>query len=285
MVEDYDSPFGCQQTKGPRSETAMLKPHQILASEWAMLNLDKLEVVMEKAFPRQPERQLQAMEALHFFDAFLGVTDASIDHAFTPRSIVEFRGFLAAEVDMPAADSLRIVWAVGEWLVAGRLIKEEDVQFALSQDEAFAKRLYQETSPLPERVKYYSEWFEVSCGSFAIDLSYLDSRLSESSQQFLRDRLADYLRDKDGYQARTDVELIYSILQGYVTRWPTRELNATLSAMDTASFVAEINAESNRQMACAGFSRADARRNLNLVLNVVRHFFVRSGIFSDAGKG
>ena len=225
------------------------------------------------------------MEALHFFDAFLGVTDASIDHAYTPRSIAAFRGFLATEVDMPAADSLKIVWAVGYCLLVGRLIKEEDVQFALSQDEAFAKRLYQETSPLPERIKYYSEWFEISCGSFAINLSYLDSRLSESSQQFLRDRLAVYLRDKDGCQAHTDVELIYSILQGYVMRWPTRELNATLSAMDTASFVAEISAESNRQMACAGFSRADARRNLNLVLNVVRHFFVCSGIFSDAIKG
>ncbi|MNL63326.1 hypothetical protein D3C87_1874550 [compost metagenome] len=68
-------------------------------------------------------------------------------------------------------------------------------------------------------------------------------------------------------------------------RWPTRELNATLSAMDTASFIAEMNAELKRQMACAGSSRADARRNLNLVLNVVRHFFVRSGIFSDAIKG
>lgn len=262
----------------------MLKPSQILASEWTLADLDNLNVTLKLAFPRQRERQLQTMEALHFFDAFLGVTDASIDHAFTPRSVMEFRGFLAAEVDMPIADALRIVWAVGNWLIWGGLIQEEDLQLALSQDEGFAMRMYQEAAPLPDRIKYYSEWFEIRGGSFIIDLSYLDSVLSESSQRFLRDRFVDYLKDKDAYQARTEVELIYSLLMGYTARWPGRELSSTLSAEETTIFIAEIKAETDRQMFFAGLTNAEADENRKLVMNVVRHFFMRSGIFATVSK-
>lgn len=262
----------------------MLKPSQILASEWALADLDTIKVTLKLAFPRQPARQLQTMEALHFFDAFLAVTDASIDHAFTPRAILEFRGFLAAEVDMPNADSMRIVWAVGNWLVWGGLIQEKDVQFALSQGEAFTTRMYQMATPLPDRIKYYSEWFKIRGGSFVIDLSHLDSTLSEQSQQFLRDRLVDYLRDKDTYKARTDVKLIYSLLLGYTTKWPARELSATLSAKETAIFIAEIKAETNRQMFFAGLTRAEAKQNLKLVMEVIRQFFMRSGIFATILK-
>ncbi|WP_062390145.1 hypothetical protein [Pseudomonas abietaniphila] len=262
----------------------MLKPSQILASEWAVLRLDKLEVLLPKIFVQQPERLQQAIEAIHFFDAFLGITDAAIDHAFTPRAILEFRGFLAAEVDLPTADALKIVWAVGDWLLAGGLISEEDVQFALSQNETCAMRLYQEASPLPERINYYSERFEIRDGSFAIDLSWLDSSLSEQSQQFLRERFVDYLRDKDAYQARTDVELIYSVLLGYTARWPARELSATLTPKETTTFIAEIKTESYRQMVFAGLTRTQADQNLKFVKNVIRHFFMRSGIFATVSR-
>jgi hypothetical protein len=262
----------------------MLKPSQILASEWAVLSLDKVMAVLPGIYAQQPERLQQAIEALHFFDAFLGVTDASDDHLFTPRALLEFRGFLAAEVDLPAADALKIVWAVGDWLVTGGLISEQDVQFALSQDETCAMRLYQEASPLPERINYYSERFEIRGGSFVIDLSYLDSTLNESSQQFLRDRFVDYLKDKDAYQARTDVELIYSLLMGYVAKWPARALSATLSKKETVIFLEEIKAETDRQMFFAGLTRAEAKQNLKFVMNVVRHFFMRSGIFATVSK-
>lgn len=262
----------------------MLKPSQILAAEWAVLRLDKLKVLLPEIFVQQPERLQQAIEALHFFDAYLGVTDARIDHAFTPRAILEFRGFLAAEVDMSVVESLRTVWAVGDWLVSSGLIQEKDVQFALNQDEASAMRLYREASPLPERISYYSERFEISDGSFAIDLSWLDSSLSESSQQFLRDRFVEYLKDKDAYQARTDVELIYSVLLGYTARWPARELSATLTPKETKTFIAEIKVESYRQMVFAGLTRTQADQNLKFVKNVIRHFFMRSGIFAIVSR-
>jgi hypothetical protein len=261
-----------------------LKPSQILASEWALLLPEKLQMVAGKAFPHQPERQMQTIEALHFYDAFLGVTDAAIHHIFTPKALLEFRGFLAAEVDLPTADALRIVWLVGDWFVRNGFINEQDVQFFLSQDQAFVQRLYLESAPIPDRIKYYSEWFVIRGGSFAINLSYLDSILSEQSQRFLRDRLADYLKDKDAYQARTDVELIYSLLMGYVAKWPARELSATLSKKETVIFLEEIKAETDRQMFFAGLTNVEAKENRKLVMNVVRHFFMRNGIFVSVSK-
>lgn len=258
----------------------MLKPSQILASEWAVLSLDKVMAVLPGIYAQQPERLQQAIEALHFFDAFLSVTDASNNHLFSPRVLLGFRGFLAAEVDLPTADALKIVWAVGDWLLTGGLISEQGVQFALSQDETCAMRLYQEATPIPDRIKYYSEWFVIRGGSLAIDLSCLDLTLSEQSQQFLRDKLADYLRDKDAYQARKDVELIHSLLLGYTRRWPARELSSPLTTKETAMFIMLIKTAARGQ----ALSRNEANQNVRFFMKVVRQFFMRSGIFATVGR-
>lgn len=105
--------------------------------------------------------------------------------------------------------------------------------------------------------------------------------MSISSQEFLRDQLARYMKGKDIQIAEMEAQLISSILQGYVARWPGRELGQPLSETDTIAFLADIKAESGRQMRSAGFTRKDAQLNLEYLSNVIRHFFVGAGIFTD----
>lgn len=260
----------------------MLKKEQVLASEWVMLELEGLELRLMEAFPKEPERRRQSKEALHFYDAFLGITDASIHTAFTSKSLTAFKGFLAAEFDMPRAEFAALVWTVGEFHEAFGMLTGQDTHLALNHDDAVAQRAYRELSPIPDRIRYYRCWFNTRCGPFFIDLCELSSRLSESSQQFLSDRLASYMKDKELYDAQTDAELICSILQGYISKWPGRELSNTISKKQTSTFIGEIKSESNRQMAFAGFTRSDAKKNLSLVTNVIRHFFTHNGIFADA---
>lgn len=110
--------------------------------------------------------------------------------------------------------------------------------------------------------------------------SALESLLSGLSMEFLRSQLKGYLAAKNEYCAETDTQLILSILQGYVARWPLRGLsNGALSQIETISFIAEIIKESNSQLAHAGFSRKVARQNLSYISNVIEDFFVPSGVF------
>lgn len=71
---------------------------------------------------------------------------------------------------------------------------------------------------------------------------------------------------------------------GYVAKWPTRELSSTLSKKETVIFLEEIKAETDRQMFFAGLTHAKAKENRKFVMNVIRHFFVRSGIFSKVAR-
>lgn len=151
----------------------MLKREQVLASEWVMLELEGLELRLMEAFPEEPERRLQSKDALHFYDAFLGITDASINTAFTSKSLTAFKGFLAAEFDMPRAESAALVWAVGELHEAFGMLTGQDTQLALNQDDAYVQRAYLELSPLPERIKYYTCWFSLRCApSLSIYMSW-----------------------------------------------------------------------------------------------------------------
>lgn len=261
----------------------MLNQDQIILCGMMMLSEDQCAETLGKTFPDQPEMQERAMRALRLYDAYLGVIDAAIEDSLKPMTMVAFKGFLAVELDMPKPDRIATVWSVSDLLAVYGVIEERDIQFALSQDEAFARSAYLAKQPLQARIAYYNSWFAVADGNgIYVDLSALEHLLSDTSKQFLRCQLSAYLVAKDEYRALTDSQLITSILQGFVARWPFRELsNGALSQKETASFIVRIIEESNFQMNNAGFSRQDTQENLVYVTNVINGFFIRTGIFTS----
>lgn len=261
----------------------MLKQDQILACGMTMLNPTQCELSLREAFPDQIERQQRVMLALNFYDAYLAIIDAPIDNALNPMTMVGFKGFLATELEMSKAELTVTVWAVSDLLALYGLIREGDVQFALSQDEAFDRCTYQGLNRLQDRISYYASWFAIQSGQGVyVDFTILDPHLSRSSQQFLRNHLGMYMIDKDADRAEMDARFITSIIQGYVTRWPHRDLSRALSVKETRSFIAEINAESDNQMARAGFTARDARINRGYLANVIQGFFIPADIFTTA---
>ncbi|WP_313629547.1 hypothetical protein [Pseudomonas sp.] len=263
----------------------MLKQEQIFACGMTMFNPEQCHLSLKSVFPDQPERQKRILQALHFYDAYLGITDAAIDAALDPMSMVGFKGFMASEVEMMRPDIIATAWTVSDWLVTCGLLEERFVQFALSQDESFDKRTYQSMRPIQERIRYYSSWFIIGGGEgIYVNLTTVDPKLDRSSRLFLRNKIAEYMRDKQTDQAKMDAEFITSILQGYVYKWPKRCLAESLSPRETESFVSQIISESDRQMANAGFSRKDAQLNLEYLLNVVTKFFIGKGLFSPLAE-
>jgi len=264
----------------------MLNQDQVILCGMMVLNADQCDETLRQAFPDQAERQQLSMRALHLYDAYLGIVNAALEDSFDPMTMVAFKGFLALELDMVKQDRIATVWSVSDLLAQYDLIEERDITFALSQDESFDSETYLAKRPLQARIDYYNSWFRIAKGKgMHVDLTALDPHLSTSSKQFLREELGRYVAEKNKYDARTDVELIIGILQGYVSEWPGRELTAgSLSPTDTASFVAQITEHSNWQTAQSGLSKKDAKKNLGYISNVIRHFFIPSGIFASIGR-
>lgn len=259
----------------------MLRQDQILACGMTMLNPAQCELSLKETFPDQIERQQRVMRALNFYDAYLAIIDAPIDDAPDPMTMVGFKGFLATELEMSKPALTATVWAVGDLLALYGLIREGDIQFALSQDEAFDRCTYQGLNRRQDRISFYASWFAIQSGQGVyVDFTDLDSHLSRSSQQFLRDQLGMYMIDKNADRAEMDARFVTSIIQGYVTRWPYRELSRALSVKETLSFIAEINTESDNQMARAGFTARDARKNREYLADVIQGFFMPAGIFT-----
>ncbi len=259
----------------------MLKQDQILACGMTMLNPTQCELSLRETFPDQIERQQRVMVALNLYDAYLAIIDAPIDATLDSMKMVGFKGFLATELEMSKAELTATVWAVSDLLALYGLIREGDVRFALSQDEAFDRCTYQGLNRLQDRISFYASWFAIESGQGVyVDFTNLDPHLSRSSQQFVRDQLGRYMVDKDADRAEMDARLITSIIQGYVTRWPHRELSRALTAKETRSFIGEINIESDNQMAQAGFTARDARKNREYLADVIQDFFMPAEIFT-----
>jgi hypothetical protein len=266
-----------------KNEGCMLNQDQIILCGMMMFSAEQCEETLSEAFPGQSERQEHAMRALHLYDAYLGVVDAALEDSFDPMTMVSFKGFLAVELEMPKPDRIITVWTVSDLLAVYGLIEERDIQFAISQDEAFERSAYLAKRPIQARIAYYNSWYAISDGhGIYVDLSVLEPLLSDASKEFLRSQLRDYLATKDEFGAQMDVQLIIGILQGYMAKWPSRELSGdSLSQVETTSLIAKITEESNFQLAYTDFSTKHALKNLAYLNNVIYGFFIRSGIFAS----
>lgn len=220
------------------------------------------------------------VNSLHYFDAYLVITNITSIKQAEIDVINGFRGFLTVEFDLDPAYEISIFESAIRLLVRIKIIAQSVIPSVEEFDDLFYSKCYTIKNPSAQAKELYESYFITSEQEvLSVDLTYASGICELYSREKLRVMFRPYIRRRSTYEAQTDVALIMSILGGIITRWPDILVTRSgLNESESANFFNDVLIESNRQAWIAGLSATEVGLNRQFLLRVILGFFVPNGL-------